>query len=348
MLPNPIEILNDVFLTSTPSKTMTPIVLPADELMHEYPVEWWYFVAHLNVAGSYEKLAVEMTALRLRARSLPAFDTCYIAVMDLKNQKYVSADRQSERAYDQGANHLLLRFPAPVGQPGEWRIEGAAPTAPIRYELEGAFQAGREQRAVRLVFRDVANKPVLLHGNAGVLQLHGLDLGYYSRTRLAVTGGLKINGRHVLVDGSGWMDHEYGAADLPNSRWTFLAIQLDTNEELCVYRVERKDPPDPGVTFGYLVDSGNNSTVANPVTMTAGGAPWGTWKYPLTWDVNATFPGGIVKSLRVEAEFPEQRRVPTGEPALPFVTFWEGAAKVIDLNNYNQVGRAFLEMAGYE
>lgn len=343
-----IDVLEDVFVSGAPGAPVTPVVLPKDERMHEVAVEWWYFVAHLRAQGGTERFAIEMTALRLRPRWLPPLDTCYIAIIDLKNQRYVSADRQGERAYDQAAAHLRLLFPAPVGQPGDWRIEGwSGPNQAVRYELEGSFQVDREQRALRLAFVDQAKKPVMLHGTQGVLHLHGLDLGYYSRTRLAVSGGLKIDRRTLLVEGDGWMDHEYGAADLPSSRWTFLAIQLDSpSEELCVYKVERKDGSSPDALHGYLVDAAKQTAAASSVTLTPSGTPWGAWQYPLHWNVTAVF-GPRTITLTVAAEFAEQRRVPTGEPAMPYVTFWEGAAKVS--NAYGQpVGRAFLEMAGYE
>lgn len=349
MLTETVAALNDVFVQSVPKPPIGPVSLPDDERMHEFPVEWWYFVAHLQAATG-ERFAVEMTALRLRPRLLLPFDTAYLAVIDLEKKRYVSADRQSERAYDQNADHLRLSFPAPMGQPGTWRIEGwSEPPQATRYELEGAFQVGREQRAVSLELVDQAKKDVLLHGNQGALVLHGLEVGYYSRTRLAVSGGLKIDGRSLLVSGDGWMDHEWGAADLPNSRWTFLAVQLDSpQEELCVYRVERTDGLAPPELHARLVDATKKVRVASSVAIDPVGAPWGSFQYPLSHHLVAQF-GPKSYDLHVEAEIEDQRRVPTGEPALPFVTFWEGAARVRKGSATGPViGRAFLELAGYE
>jgi predicted secreted hydrolase len=342
-----IQILNDVFLGTAENKPVPPVQLPKDEPLHDYPVEWWYFIGHLKETGGADRFAVEMTALRLRPRLLPSFDTCYLAVIDLQAREYLSADRQSPGAYDFGTDHLRLEFPAPLAQPGPWTVDGWPTPAPVRYMLEGSFSVGRRQRAIRLRFEDQGGKPVLLHGTNGVLNVFGLEMGYYSRTRLAVSGGLKLDRRLVLVEGDGWMDHEYGTADLPNTRWIFLAIQLDSGDELCVYQMTRKDPLQVGVAHGHLVDAAKNLHRATvPPTLTPYGAPYGPWGYPLRNRVTVTFPARSF-DLLIEPEFDEQRRVPTDEPALPFVTFWEGAAQVLDTSRL-RVGRAFLELAGYE
>lgn len=344
-----IKILNDVFLGTAPQKPIQPVKLPADELEHSCAVEWWYFVGHVREQGGSDRFAFEMTAARLRAAAAPPFDTCYLSVIDLQKKDYVSADRQSPYAYDENAGHLRLAYEPPLGQPGTWTIEGwDAPPAAVRYRLEAAFQAKGKQRGISLSLVDKAAKPVLLHGKNGVLDLYGLDLGYYSRTRLAISGGLKIDGRSLLVAGDGWMDHEYGAADLPGSLWTFVAIQLDSGEELCVYQVGQKNPNQPGAPCGYLVTSGK-SVVVGAATLTPYGNPWGPWGYPLHQRVQLALTAtGQFFDLLIEPEIEDQRRVPTGKAALPFVTFWEGAARVLDAKTKLPAGRAFLELAGYE
>lgn len=348
MAPNAINIVSDVFLATAPSAKIQPVTFPLDELEHSCPVEWWYFVGHLQVQGGVERYAFEMTAARLRPAGLAPLDSCYLSVIDLQTKEYISADRQSPYAYDDSTGHLVLSYAPPLGQPGAWRIEGwdAAP-APVRYRLDAAFEVEGRQRAVALSLDDKIGKPVLLHGTKGVLSVFGHDLGYYSRTRLAISGGIKIDGRSLLVSGDGWMDHEYGAADLPNSLWTFLAIQLDSGDDLCVYRVDQRDTGVLGIPAAYRITNAAAKALS-PVTLTPYGNPWGPWGYPLHHHVKISPTFGPTYDLRVEPEFDDQRRVPTGKTALPYVTFWEGAAKVLDAANGNRVGRAFLEVAGYE
>jgi hypothetical protein len=122
-------------------------------------------------------------------------------------------------------------------------------------------------------------------------------------------------------------------------------MQLDTGDDLCVYQVARKDPADPGVPHGYLARAGGTH-VATSTTITPYGSPWGVG-YPLQQRVELTFPGGQSFDLNVQAVFNEQRRVPTGKAALPYVTLWEGAASVLDHATNAPQGRAFLELAGY-
>jgi predicted secreted hydrolase len=348
--PSLIAILNDVFLGSLVNKKVQPVTLPFDEFMHNVAVEWWYFIGHLKeTANPANRFAFEMTALRLTSRISIPFDTCYLSVIDLPNQRYVSADRQSTGAYRQGADWFALEFDPPLGQPGVWKMQGTTSPA-LRYGLDAAFQvpSTREQRAVRLTFTDTANKAVLLHGDKGILPIFGLEVGYYSRTRLAVTGGLKLDSRCLLVDGDGWMDHEYGTADLANSRWIFIAAQLDSGDELCIARLVNRNTGAQGLCYALLVPAAGTSEQAVPV-ITPYGPVYDPGGYPVRNRIQVTFPKNVVSfDLRVEPEFDDQRRVPTGEQALPFVTFWEGAAKVLDFTTLARRGRAFLELAGYE
>ena len=343
---------------AAPGKAVLPVSLPKDERLQDYMVEWWYFIALLTEDGTTNRFAVEMTAARLTLSPMRAMETAYIAVIEpgaaQPENRYVSADRQSMDAYDSNATHLRMRFAPSYGQPGDWRIEGwALDNTPVRYEIEGAFAVEEadtstiRQRAVLLEFRDSAAHPPLLHGNAGVIDFFGLQMGYYSRTRLTVQGVLKIDARIVPVSGLGWMDHEWGTADLPGSRWMFVAIQLDGGDEICAYRVDRRREGTQGVPYGYVLGQKPEMAEKDKVVISSLGVldPYG---YSLAWRVQITFPSGRTEDLRVEAEFPEQRRVPTGELALPFVTLWEGAALVSEFATGKRVGRAFLEMGGYE
>ncbi|MFQ5667081.1 MAG: lipocalin-like domain-containing protein [Candidatus Binatia bacterium] len=341
-----------VFPISGLGKPVLPVELPRDERLRDHMVEWWYFVGHLKDTSSSDRFAIEMTAARLSLSPLRAIETCYIAVIDHANKGYLSADRQSLSAYDHEQDHLKLVFEPPLGQPDPWRIEGW--TAPIRYELDGGFRvratpkAVWEQRAVRLRFEEADQRPPLLHGKKriGIVSFFGLEMGYYSRTRLKLEGALKLNARHLLVDGAGWMDHEWGTGDLLSNRWTFIAVQLDSGEDLCVYRVDKRVAKQGGPTFGYVVDA-TEARYTNKAKITSDGTVWGPGNYPLRNRIELDFGLGKRFDLWVEPEFEDQRRVPTGERALPYVTFWEGAAKVLDQLG-NQVGRAFLELAGYQ
>jgi predicted secreted hydrolase len=278
----------------------------------------------------------------------------YIAVIDLQAKQYVSADRQSMGAYQDGMGRICLRFEPSFGQPGDWRIDGF--TVPkLRYEIEGAFAvlspqtSAVQQRAIRLTLTDAALHQPLKHGPKldGVIEFHGLEMAHYSRTRLDIVGQVKLDARHVQVTGSGWMDHEWGTGDLPGSRWTFVAIQLDAGEEYCAYRVDRRYEAKQGLTHGYRVD-GTGVEYTSVATLVKRGVEMPKYGYPLEWDVTLTFGLGAARTLRVTAEFAEQRRVPTGEWALPYLTLWEGAATVSDAATGELIGRAFLEMGGYE
>jgi predicted secreted hydrolase len=339
---------------ASPGKPVTPVVLPDNEVLQDYMVEWWYFISFLDGPSPSDKFAVEMTAARLSLSPLRAIDTVYIAVIDRVAQQYVSADRQSMSAYQFGLNRLSMRFDPSFGQPGAWCIDGWTSPA-LRYEISGAFavpisdRSALAQRAIELTMTDGVSYQPLKHGPSlnGVIPFFGLEMGYYSRTRLDVAGHLKLDDRIVPVSGSGWMDHEWGTADLPGSRWTFCAIQLDSGIDLCAYRVDRRFEGTVGPTYGYRV-SGGGVELATSATIVETGPVWADYGYPLEYDVTLNFVAGGPLTVRVTADFQEQRRVPTGEIAMPFVTLWEGAATVKNPTTLAVIGRAFLEMGGYE
>jgi len=337
-----------------PGKPVRPVELPRDETLQDHMVEWWYFISFLQGPQATDRFAIEMTAARLSLSPLRAVETVYLAVIDLQAAEYLSADRQSLSAYQSGEGRLSMRFEPPFGQPDDWLIDGW--TVPkLRYELAGAFAvrapegSALRQRGIALTMTDAALYQPLRHGPKldGIVDFFGLPMGYYSRTRLDVAGALKLDARHVAVTGTGWMDHEWGTADLPGSRWTFVAIQLDSGEDLCAYRVDRRDTGAQGPTHGYRITAAGVQ-YATPATIVPTGVVWPEYGYPLEYDVTLTFGALAPRTLRVSAAFKEQRRVPSGETALPYVTLWEGAATVTDPFTNKPIGRAFLEMGGYE
>lgn len=345
----------DIFPMKGMAKPVQPVVLPRDERLQDHLAEWWYFIALLENDSKTRKLAVEMTAARLSVPPMRAIETCYIAVIDIDAKRYRSADRQSMTAYDYSSPHLKMVFEPPYGQPDDWVIEGFAPAdGTSKYQLDGGFRVRPtkkdpwEQYAVRLDFEDKTPRVPLKHGAKldGVIGFFDFQMGYYSRARLNVKGALKLGTKHELVDGYGWMDHEWGLGDLLSNRWIFIAIQLKSGEELCIYRVDRRDGSEIGKTHGYFVDA-TDLEYADSASIDVTGT-WGKAGYPLWNDISLVFKGRPPYNLKVHPEFEDQRRVPTGEMTLPYVTFWEGAAQVLEADGVTPAGRAFLELAGYE
>src|SRR5919108_4337013 len=94
--------------------------------------------------------------------------------------------------------------------------------------------------------RLMTDKPPILHGDGG-LSRKGPEPGnasyYYSFTRMAATGTVRVGAETLDVSGRAWMDREWSTSALgPDlAGWDWFAIQLDDGRDLMFYLLRRRD-----------------------------------------------------------------------------------------------------------
>ncbi len=320
-----------------------PVALPADEREHDRAVEWWYFIGHLDAQGvaSPERFGFEFTLVRLSLGGGSPNYYAYHSLIDLDGQppSYTSADRWETGAYTQTEKGFTCQFPASGAQPGTWTFVSKGLETPPRYEIEAGFWKNGRNHALHLAAASA--RPPLLHGVNGIVDFGGRRMAYYSRSRLDGTGGISVYTRHRKVSGTVWMDHQWGDIQLLNRRWQFAAVQLDDGTDLALYVIETRAGDTTLARFGARVGTGGQ-TRATDVAFVPQGAVWAG--YPIDLAVRSATLG---VDLRLKAVLPDQRRVPTGGLQIPILTFWEGVCTVQDAQGAS-VGRAFLELGGYE
>jgi predicted secreted hydrolase len=288
------------------------VTLPADDGVHDEPVEWWYWTGHLqNDAGGWYGFE---DVFFLFTQGDARFELANVAVTDVSNQTF---------AYD-------AKFGVWDGQtPDEgfafamddWSATGGDGEDTLSYTV-GGYDVDLNVSA--------AKAPVLEHGDGYTDYDFGGYTYYYSRTRMDVEGTL---GGHVT--GTAWFDHQWGdLVTATETGWDWFALQLDDGREVMLFSVRAGDTPE--LVGGTLVGADCTTTEipASDVTITT----TATWaredgcEYPSGWDIAIGDDHYQVDPVLADQELPSRER-----------TYWEGAATVTG----SASGRAYVELTGY-
>ena len=192
------------------------------------------------------------------------------------------------------------------------------------------------------------NAPVV-HGDNGVsLKASGENHAshYYSITRLATSGTIRLGGKECDVTGMSWFDHEWATNQLaPNQvGWNWLCVQFANRTELMLYQMRLDNGTVDPVSNGTFVDANGKPThlTSRDFTMT----PLARWRsektgadYPIEWRIDIpsrelTF---IVRPILRDQEL-----------VLAPLTYWEGAIDAVGNVRDNEMrGAGYLELTGY-
>jgi predicted secreted hydrolase len=324
-----------------------PFVFPADHGPHpEYRVEWWYVTGNLADAGN-RHFGYQLTLFRIAmSPERPIEDSAWrtnqiymahFAVTDVANERHYNFERFSRAA---------------VGLAG-------AQTGPVKVWLEnwsltggsnGLFplrvEARNDDIAIDLALE--TTKPVVLQGEAGLSRKSaepGNASYYYSYTRLATRGTVRINGTDFDVTGTSWLDREWSTSALgpEQTGWDWFALQLDDGRDLMFYRLRSKDGGVDPHSSGVLVatDGAVKRLSRDDVVLET----QGTWQSPETGD---QYPAAW--SLRVPSEVLALRVIPRVlDQEMDFtVRYWEGAVTVQGEAGEKPItGKGYLEMTRY-
>ncbi|HEX2324872.1 MAG TPA: lipocalin family protein, partial [Chloroflexota bacterium] len=225
---------------------------------------------------------------------------------------------------------------------GGWRIMGREGQEEVRARMPG----------YALDVRLDALRPPALHQGDPPLFPGLISFGpagysyYYSRTRMALSGTLEVDGEARQVQGEAWMDHQWGDfLVLGGGGWDWFAGTLRDGRDVTVSIV--RDPAGTVVlSYGTLVEPGGETRHLPPSAFVL--EPSGQWTSPHT---GIRYPSGW--RLRVpEAEL-DLRWTPLlldqeldTRPSTG-VIYWEGAVRLEDAASGADVGRGYVELTGY-
>ncbi|MCU7800802.1 MAG: hypothetical protein KZQ70_11815 [gamma proteobacterium symbiont of Lucinoma myriamae] len=105
-------------------------------------------------------------------------------------------------------------------------------------------------------------KPLVLQGNLGLSQKSSKHASYYySYTRLASKGKIRIGDKDYDVSGNSWFDREWSTSSLSENQqgWDWFALHLDDGSDLMIYQMRKKDGVKDNYSSGILVNSQGKS-----------------------------------------------------------------------------------------
>jgi predicted secreted hydrolase len=368
----PISFPSPPVASPTPSRAADPIpiVLPADDGPHDRLTEWWYYTGHLRATDG-RRFGFEAVVFRAERGDVPAAWASHLALTDEDGNRFLYAQRsevgpQADRSprdaqgrptgFDlavSGLNPLLVGAGAPpLATP--WRLAGSGGTDRIEAALtpEEAAAAGAPF-GLALDLR--ASKAPVLHDGDGFVDFGPAGSSYYySRTRLAVTGELALDGRRESVEGIAWFDHQWGDfVSVGGGGWDWFAVNLDDGTDVTV-SVVRDENAIPVIQYGTLVrPSGQVVHLGLDDVGVSDGFP--QWQSPVS---GRTYPGTRSILLFNDTELLLTPTVADQEldtRPTTGVIYWEGSQRVEvrhidDQGNTTTVGagRAYVEITRYD
>jgi len=333
-----------------------PLAFPDDHGPHpDYRTEWWYYTGNLRTRGG-RHFGFQLTFFRValapppgteatpeppepRASAWPARQlyVAHFAVTDTESHRFHAASRASREALGLAGAHAR---PFRVWVE-DWSVVGEEPDSlPMR------LRAARGGVAVDL--RLTAAKPVALQGDDG-LSRKGPEPGnashYYSFTRMAAEGTVRVGSEPFDVAGLAWMDREWSTsalgADLAG--WDWFALQLDDGRELMFYLLRGRDGRAGPFSAGSLVaEDGTVRRLGGDQvaieTLEHWTSPRSGVRYPSRWQVRLPSEELV---LDVDPRLPHQE-------LLVGTRYWEGAVAVRGTAGRRPVmGQGYVELVGY-
>jgi predicted secreted hydrolase len=339
------------------AKSPYVFAFPSDHAAHPaYQSEWWYFTGHLRATNG-RRFGYELTFFRVRLRPEDVVPepsgarrsrwrgdqvyAAHFAITDETGRTFFHSERVARSALGLGAaatSGLAVRA-------DEWSLLGAPMTDPRLERMTLHAAAGGNQ----LDLVAVPLKPPAIHGRGGIFRKAACTTcasHYYSYTRLRTQGKITYQRATFSVDGTSWMDHEFGTDQLASDEtgWDWFALQLGDGRELMLYLLRRKDGGYVPQSAGSLIErDGRVRTLpADRFKVTSKAR----WRGPQT---HADYPSGWrvqVPEARLDVSLipvlDTQEIVLTSGPS-----YWEGAVEVRDATTSRSLGQGYVELTGY-
>lgn len=314
---------------------------PRDHGPHPaYRNEWWYITGNVEDTGG-ARLGFHVTFFRIAltpgaeerdsAWASRQVWMAHLALTDVDNARHLQAERFA-RGGDiglAGAGGEPLRVWLEDWQlrreDGDWLLDARADGFALKLRLQ-------------------PRKPPVLHGDEGLSRKSaepGNASWYYSKTRLATTGRIRIDDDVRAVDGSAWLDREWSTSVLGEDQvgWDWFALQLDDGTDLMIYAMRRADGRRSPYSYAAMIDAGGAVTRLAPagfrVDVTDEWISPRGGTYPARWEIDAD---PLDRRIEVVPVMADQEFIGT-------VRYWEGAVDV--LADGEPVGRGYVELTGY-
>lgn len=329
------------------AREVREFVFPDDHGPHpDFQTEWWYYTGNIQ-AEDGRRFGFQLTFFRFalsaeRVRRPSAWATnqvymAHFAVTDVAADRFVSFERFSRGALGlAGARSEPYRVWLE-----DWEAKSLGePLFPLQ------LRASEADAAIELELH--GGKPVVLQGDRGLSRKSaepGNASYYYSITRMAAEGRIRVGGNVHVVTGTAWLDREWGTSALASDQvgWDWFALQLSDGYDLMFYQLRRPDGRPHEFSAGGLVDPDGTTRRLHRGDVQTDVLTY--WESPVD---GTRYPGRWMLWVLDEAlELEIVPHIPNQEMNLS-VRYWEGAVRVKGRHGSRDVtGSGYVELTGY-
>ncbi|MCA9902422.1 MAG: carotenoid 1,2-hydratase [Anaerolineae bacterium] len=312
----------------------------------DYQTEWWYYTGNVATEDG-RRFGFQFTIFRRGIAPGEAADgsewrtdqlyMAHFTVGDVAGDHFFHEERFSRGsaglagAAVDPAYHVWLE---------NWEVRALDPEA-----KQTQITADTAAYGISLTLDQV--KPVAFQGDGGLSQKSdapGNASYYYSLSRLATQGQIRIGDQTFSVDGYTWKDHEFGTSALGDDAlgWDWFGLQLDDDRELMVGQIRlvdgERDPyfggllVNPDGTTEYLDAESFSIEATNTWTSPHTGAV-----YPSGWTIRVNPSGSAPFSLMLTPQLLDQELHGGG------IAYWEGSVRI----SGDVTGYGYAELTGY-
>jgi len=327
---------------------------PRDHLAHQaYKSEWWYFSGNMSTdalsqSGKNRNFSYQFTLFRfaLQAEKKTAekisvetsnwrssnIYMAHIALTDKDQHKFYQQERFSRDALGLAGTKTHIDGSLQFWL-NDWQIKS------MQAEQLFPLQLDIKEHEFALQLQLNAIKPLVLQGQQGYSQKSDKQASYYySYTRLASKGRIKIGKNSFKVTGNSWFDREWSTSGLAEEQqgWDWFALHLDDGSELMLYQMRKKDGSKDSYSSGILVEANGQAQ-----TLTASQFQLQVtdfWKssssgiaYPINWTI-------IIPEQNIKLTISTQTKHQEWSKAAGFsFNYWEGSVEIKKKTRYREL-----------
>jgi predicted secreted hydrolase len=298
------------------------VSLPKDDAPHQSKIEWWYYNGHLT-SESGKKFSFHYTIFLISG--LMSHTVSHVSLNDHQTGRHYTDQRRFGGKSSVGAENSF-GFTL-----GDWAMKGQ----------NGVDELKIASNDFSFDLNLTNTLPPVFHGNNAVFPLSFLgNSHYYSRTRMPISGTLKIGKRSETVKGMAWFDHQWRDFLTTGLGWDWFSLQLDDGTDIMIYHLHDKTNKSM-LSMASFTQNGLTELLSNTDFTLTPGEKWISAAtgaaYPIEWNI---------KIPKKNVDITTRSIVNNSEFDATLTThdiYWEGAVKVKGSNT----GQGFMELSGY-
>jgi predicted secreted hydrolase len=315
--------------------------LPFDEQPHARLMEWWHFMGRVydkpQDAGVEPKRALTFVLSILKAQVAGLANLVGLVILIDHEQRTYNVNTNLGpigSCYSEPTDGRRFRFH--FGPPGPVRA-GSSPAWDVVGGMGSYAIAINTSEQISLVLQQRTPAALLGKERDGVMRYLDEDqMAYYAWPNMDVISGSRGTGaERTVLEGRGWMEHQWGDMPLGDYRWRYVAVDVVLDDksrigQLLLFRAEKSAST---VRYAVWVSPSGRCSVLDHPDLAVKDLNCGTWRgvcpigTQITFRVAADDGADISGTLDVTPVFREQECTTELSPAF-FPRFWEGACTV--------------------